>query len=173
MNTNLIINTGGTFNKVYNQLNGELEILTDNSNITEILTTCYRGNYNGEIVSPMYIDSLDMTKSDRIKIKEAIETSPICIDIVIIHGTDTMDKTAKYLNKHLSEDILKNCKIVLTGAMIPYSIDKQEATSNFISAMTFAEYSTDNGIFIAMHGMVEPHKDMVKDRHVGIFKVKD
>ena len=85
-------------------------------------------------------------------------------NIIIVHGTDTIDITAKYLS-----DRIENKKIVLTGAMVPMSIKKVEATLNFAQAIGFLNAKISNGIYISMHGSVKNYKNIVKNKLLGKF----
>src|SRR5258706_9672350 len=102
--------TGGTFDKEYNELNGEL--FFKDSHLPEMLELG-RSKVNVDIRTLMMIDSLVMTKEDRELIARHCEISEEN-KIVITHGTDTMTDTAKILAEKI-----KNKTIVLTGAMIP------------------------------------------------------
>jgi len=84
--------------------------------------------------------------------------------IIIIHGTDTIDITAKSLN-----DKMIDKKIVLTGAMIPYSINPIEATANFACAWGYINAIEDSGISISLNSIVGDYKDIKKDRVNGKF----
>ena len=159
----LIINTGGTFNKRYNLLSGELEVPCDNSAIEAILT--HAPNLSYEIISPVYKDSLEMTQDDRALIAQAIKNSPLD-KIIIVHGTDTMDQTAAYLAMHIQDKT-----ILLTGAMMPFSIDPIEATSNLMLAIGNLQKNEEKGLYIAMHGIVMSHEKIYKNRTKGIFQV--
>lgn len=156
-----IINTGGTFNKRYNPISGELEVPTDNTAFDEIVSNCF--NIDFKIINIISKDSLDITDDDRdilVKTVKDIEDE----NIIIVHGTDTMDKTALYLDERV-----KNKKIVLTGAMKPMSIDKVEATLNFSQAIGFLNAKVEEGVFISMHGSVKNYKFLKKDRKLGQF----
>ena len=59
--------------------------------------------------------------------------------------------------------------IVLTGAMVPYSIDPVEATANLCSAYGFMSALKEEGIFIAMNGVIGPYDKVKKDRAKGRF----
>ncbi|MFK5882703.1 MAG: asparaginase domain-containing protein [Sulfurospirillum sp.] len=85
--------------------------------------------------------------------------------ILIIHGTDTMDKTAEFL-----EDKIKDKCIVLTGAMVPFSIDFVEATANISTAIGYMLNCEKNGIYICMHGIVDIHNRVFKNREIGVFQ---
>lgn len=158
----LIINTGGTFNKRYNPIKGELEVPKDSIALENILKYFYNLKY--ELKNIIHKDSLEMEESDREELVEHIKNSS-SDKILIIHGTDTMDKTAEFLEKYISDKT-----ILLTGAMVPYSIDSVEANANLSMAVGYLLHSTKNGIFIAMHGLVDNHKNVYKNREIGVFQ---
>src|SRR5574344_2088533 len=122
-----VINTGGTFNKIYNPINGELEVSKDNKALDEILSFCY--NIDFEIINIISKDSLDMNNQDRELIVKTINTSKNS-QFIVIHGTDTMDLSAAFVDKNV-----KDKKVIFTGAMLPISINKIEATLNLASAI--------------------------------------
>lgn len=156
----LCISTGGTINKRYNPKNGELEVDADSRAIDEIRAK-WQGDF--EIVSIIGKDSLEMNSSDRLLLLATINLSG-CQDIVVVHGTDTMELTAAYL----ADSEPEKC-IVLTGAMVPYAIDPTEATANFASAYGFLQSSGNSGIFIAMNGIIADYRELTKDRSAGKF----
>ena len=157
----LIINTGGTFNKIYNPLTGNLDIEPTGNAINAIskawLTPLKLKNIIGK-------DSLDMTDRDREVILQEIQNSQEK-NIIIVHGTDTMDKTAQYLNNAK----LKK-KIVLTGAMVPYAINPIESTSNLASSYGFIQGVQGFGIYISMNGIIKDYKRVVKNKEKGYFE---
>ncbi len=157
----LVINTGGTFNKVYNPLTGNLDIDKKGKALKE-LKKIWLNNFR--IINIIGKDSLDMNKKDRAEILNALLESSEK-RIIIIHGTDTMDKTAKYLaNAKL------NKKIVLTGAMVPYSINPVEATANFSSAYGYILGINQKGVHISMNGRIKNHKRVIKNKEKGYFE---
>ena len=160
-----VLNTGGTFNKRYNPILGQLEVPTDNIALDKIVKSCF--NIEFEIKNIVSKDSLDFTQEDREIILENIINSEND-KIIIIHGTDTVDLTAKFI-----EDKIENKKVVFTGAMIPMSIDEVEATMNFSQAIGFLNAPIKNGIYLSMHGSVIEHSKLKKDRSVGQFLVKN
>jgi L-asparaginase len=171
----LIINTGGTFNKKYNQLNGDLEILENNNNILEIINNNFKGNFieniDFKVLGKFYIDSLEMTDENRERLVNLIIDTK-SKQILIVHGTDKMNETAIYIDKRLKELNIKNKTIVLTGPMIPYPLDKVEATSNFsIGFLALRNnFLEENKIYISMHGLIDNFRNIKKDFDVGIFK---
>jgi len=156
----LIINTGGTFNKIYDPISGELPIDTTSNALKDIAT---KWLCKFEIINIIGKDSLAMTNQDRLELLATIDQSEYT-DIIIIHGTDTMEITADYL----AEGDLKKC-IVLTGAMVPYSINPVEATANLASAFGYLQTLTHNGVNIAMNGIFGNHKKVKKNRQKGQF----
>ncbi|MBL0686776.1 MAG: asparaginase [Sulfurospirillum sp.] len=158
----LIINTGGTFNKKYNSLKGELEVSKDLQSLEKILKYFYNLEY--KIKNIIHKDSLDIKLNDRKKIVEIIKNVSDN-KILIIHGTDTMNETAKFIAQHVD-----NKTILLTGAMIPFSIDNIEANANFSMSIGYLLSSCQNGIYISMHGLIDIHNRVFKNREIGIFQ---
>ena len=158
-----VLNTGGTFNKRYNPITGQLEVPSDNIALDKIIKSCF--NVEFDIKNIVSKDSLDFTQEDRKTILENIINSEND-KIIIIHGTDTVDLTAKFI-----EDKIENKKVVFTGAMVPMSIDEVEATMNFSQAIGFLNASIRNGIYLSMHGVVVEHSKLKKDRSVGQFLI--
>lgn len=156
-----IINTGGTFNKRYNPIKGQLEVPKDNKSLEEILSSCY--NVKFEIKNIISKDSLEIDEEDREEIVQEIKNSKNK-KIIIIHGTDTIDLTAKFIEKQKL-----NKKIVLTGAMVPLSIQKTEAVMNFSQAIGFLNAKVKKSVYISMHGSVVNHKKIKKNRKLGQF----
>lgn len=157
----LIINTGGTFNKVYNPLNGNLEIEASGKAIKSIANAWLS---KLKILNIIAKDSLDMTRKDRETILKEIQKAK-ANNIIVVHGTDTMDKTAKYL-----DEANLNKKIILTGAMVPYSINPIEATANLSSAYGYLQNVKEKGVFIAMNGAIKDYKKVVKNKEKGYFE---
>ncbi|NVJ54018.1 MAG: asparaginase [Campylobacteraceae bacterium] len=159
-----VINTGGTFNKRYNPIKGQLEVPTDNIALDKIIASCH--NVEFEIKNIVSKDSLDMTDSDREKICEAIKSSEND-KVIIVHGTDTVHLTSELIKERRIDK-----KIVFTGAMVPMSIDEVEATMNFSQALGFLSADVENGTYIAMHGVVVDCSRLVKNRELGQFLIK-
>ena len=156
----LIISTGGTFNKIYDPVKGEL-IIDETSKAVEEIASKWLCEF--EIINMIGKDSLDMNNQDRLLLLATVNLSKYD-DIIVIHGTDTMDITAKYL-----ADVDLDKRIVLTGAMVPYSIEPVEATANLTSAFGYLQTLTDDGVYIAMNGTFGLHNKVKKDRKRGRF----
>ena len=158
----LILNSGGTFNKRYNKINGKLEVPFDNKTIDEILQSVSLGYSLSGVI---YKDSLEMDYNDRKMLADIIRESNEK-HFIVIHGTDTMHLTAEFFDE-LFEDIV----IVLTGAMKPFEIDKIEATLNLGMVLGFVQAKATNGIYICMNGFVKDYKEIQKNTIEGKFEI--
>ncbi len=105
-----IIITGGTFDKEYNELTGQL--FFKDTHLPEMLKLG-RCMTDVNIDTVMMMDSLEMTDHHRQLISTYCNKAREK-NIVITHGTDTMPETARFLSTHII-----NKTVVLTGAMIP------------------------------------------------------
>ena len=152
--------TGGTFDKEYNMLNGQLYF--KDTHMTELLEKG-RNKYPVEIRTLMMIDSLEMTPEDRELIVYQCEQ---CDEdrIVITHGTDTMDQTAKVLAEKI-----KGKTIVLTGAMIPIKFGSSDGLFNLGSALAFAQ-TLSHGVYVAMNGRYFNWDNVRKNKQTGVFE---
>jgi len=158
------INTGGTFNKRYNPIKGILEVSSDYEVVSDIFNQALF-NQNYKITQIISKDSLEFTKKDRELLLKTIQNSKED-KIIIIHGTDTMKKSAKFISK------IKNKKIIFCGAMKPYEINRVEATANLFLAIGFIK-NAKNGTYIAMNGVVDKYQKIEKDYKKGVFYEKD
>ena len=152
--------TGGTFDKEYNELTGQLYF--KDSHLPEMLELG-RCRVAVDFRTLMMIDSLEMTDMDR----ELIGRH--CVDadenqIIITHGTDTMAETARIL-----EDQVKNKTVVITGAMVPYKFGSSDGLFNLGSAMAFVQ-TLKPGVYIAMNGRCFHADNVRKNKQTGEFE---
>ena len=155
--------TGGTFDKEYNELTGELYF--KDSHLPEMLKLG-RSNLDLEVRTLMMIDSLQMTDDDRQIILQQCRKVPES-RIVITHGTDTIVRTAEML----AQDVTGKT-IVLTGAMIPYKFGSSDGLFNLGSALAFAQ-TLPPGVYVAMNGRYFPWNRVRKNRQTGMFEESD
>jgi L-asparaginase len=160
----IIINTGGTFNKTYNRKTGLLEIKENNLYINEILNGLFRTNTKPKVKGLIYKDSLDIDENDRFKLLKTIQKSKKQ-NIIVIHGTDTMNKTALFLDKRI-----KDKNIILVGSMVPFSINKIEASSNLSMAIGYMNNIKKNNIYICMNGVIKKHNKIKKNYEKTVFE---
>ena len=155
-----ILVTGGTFDKEYNEITGELYF--KDTHMREILDLG-RSKLEVKIRTLMLIDSLEMTDDDRVVILDNCKRVPEN-QIVITHGTDTMTVTAKVI-----ADANLEKTIVLTGAMIPYKFGSSDGLFNFGGALAFAQ-SLPPGVYIAMNGRYFDWDKVEKNKKTGVFE---
>lgn len=157
-----IIVTGGTFDKEYNDITGELYFKSSHvQNMLEL----GRSRLDLTIRTLMMIDSCDMTEEDRYIIAKNCEKADEK-KIIITHGTDTMVDTAKVLAKSI-----KDKTIILTGAMIPYTFGSSDGLFNLGSAIAFVQ-TLPTGIYIAMNGRYFKWDNVRKNKKIGEFEDK-
>jgi len=155
-----ILVTGGTFDKEYDMIDGNLHFTE--THIPEILDLG-RCTVDYSIRTLMMVDSLEMTDTDRDIIRRNCEMADED-RILITHGTDTLVKTAEYLAKH---NLKKT--IVLTGAMVPYAFGASDALFNLGSALAFVQ-ALSVGVYIAMNGKVYTWDSVRKNKKTGFFE---
>lgn len=155
-----IIVTGGTFDKEYNELTGEL--FFKETHIPEMLTRS-RNTLDITVRTLMMIDSLYMTDEDRevlaLQCRSAQENQ-----ILITHGTDTMAITASYLAAKVTGKT-----IVLTGAMIPYKFGSSDGFFNLGSSLAFVQ-TLPEGVYVSMNGRWFPWNNVRKNKQTGHFE---
>ena len=152
--------TGGTFDKEYNELNGQLYF--KDTHMTELLEKG-RSKVPVEIRTLMMVDSLEMTDQDRDLIAHQCNSCDET-EIVVTHGTDTMSETAKVLAEKV-----KDKTIVLTGAMIPIKFGSSDGLFNLGSALAFTQ-TLEPGVYIAMNGRYFHAGNVRKNKQTGIFE---
>jgi len=152
--------TGGTFDKEYDEINGQLYF--KETHLQEILKLG-RCTVPVEIDTLMMIDSLQMTPHHRSRIVDACRT---CRHhrIIITHGTDTMVDTAKVLAEAGMDKT-----IILTGAMIPYKFGSSDGLFNMGCSLSFVQ-TLPPGVYVAMNGRYFSWDKVRKNRITGIFE---
>jgi L-asparaginase len=155
-----IIVTGGTFDKRYDAIKGELTFkethlpaILEQSRVTLPLSIDIR----------LLIDSLHMTDAHRRGVLDACRASPEGA-VVVIHGTDTMVQTAQVVGRAALDKT-----IVFTGAMVPYSVQGTDAPFNLGFALAMA-LALPAGAYVAMNGRVFAWDNVEKDRAEGEFR---
>ncbi len=156
--------TGGTFDKHYDALKGELTF--QRTHLPEILETV-RCTVPIELEIIQLLDSLEMGEDDRERIVASCERARER-HILITHGTDTMTVTARRLLAAHDKGTLGEKAIVLTGAMVPFTVTGSDALFN-LGAAILAVQMLSAGVYIVMHGRLFHAGSVTKDRAVGQF----
>jgi L-asparaginase len=155
-----ILITGGTIDKEYDPLTGELTF--PKSHLSNMLNQV-RCKVKFVLEEVMLKDSLQMTSEDR---KEILEKCIDCLEnkIIVTHGTDTMVETARILGKHI-----RGKTIVLVGAMIPYAFGASDALFNLGCAFS-AVQALPQGVYITMNGEIFTWDNVKKNKESGEFE---
>ena len=153
--------TGGTFDKEYNFITGELYFKDTHLPDMFRLGRCTQ---DIDVKTLMMVDSLEMTDDDREIILHNCKKSE-SDHIIITHGTDTMVRTGEFLAK---ANIDKT--IVMTGAMIPYAFGtSSDGFINLGSALAFVQ-TLPKGVYIVMNGRYFLWNNVRKNKKTGFFE---
>ena len=155
-----IVVTGGTIDKQYNPITGNLDL--KQSQIKDLLSqaNCYD---DIETINVILKDSLEINLKERQLIaKYCLRES--CEQLIITHGTDTMAETACLLNKKIT-----NKTIVITGAMIPFTIKNSDSLFNLGMAIASVQILA-HGVYIVIGGKIFNANNVTKNTLTGQFE---
>jgi len=154
--------TGGTFDKEYNYISGELFFKDTHLHNMFERGRCTLGI---DVKTLMMMDSLEMTDDDRLIIAHNCRRSK-AKRILITHGTDSMVKTAEFLAAQKLEDKT----VVLTGAMIPHAFGvSSDGFFNLGSALAFVQ-TLPPGVYVALNGRYFDWDKVRKNLKTGYFE---
>lgn len=154
--------TGGTFDKEYNYITGELYF--KDTHLKEMFERG-RCEVGIDIKTLMMVDSLEMREEDRGIIVFNCRKTP-ANRILLTHGTDKMVETARLL----AEAGIEEKTIVLTGAMIPYAFGtSSDGFFNLGSALAFVQVLPP-GVYVVMNGRYFAWDRVRKNRQTGTFE---
>ncbi len=157
----VFIQTGGTIDKDYPHSSKGWAFEFGEPATKRILEKL-NPSFNYQVVTAFQKDSLEVTDEDRrTLVKLIIESGEN--KFIITHGTDTIIETANYLQNHISNKL-----VVLTGAMRPERFSNSEAPINLGCAIATANLM-QQGIFIAMHGIVKEVSEIKRSLETGKF----
>lgn len=154
-----VLTTGGTIDKTYNESDGTLANV--GSVLQEILGRLRHHEVHIRHIPVMSKDSQEIDDGDRQTILYAIKAAlPQNDAIIVIHGTDTLAETGKYLHANLGE---VEKPVILTGAMRPFEFRDTDAIQNVTEAL-LACGLVDPGVWLVMHSRAIRFPDVAKDR---------
>lgn len=164
----LLITTGGTIEKTYDEFDGSLE--NRGTSIKNRILSKLRLPYTNILVHPLLSkDSLYMDDADRKLICETIqEDLKKEAPIVVLHGTDTMALTAEYCFERIKN---LSVPVVFTGAMIPMGFDDTDATQNVTEALLAARLLSP-GFYISFHNQIFKVPHVQKNKEKRTFEEK-
>jgi L-asparaginase len=155
-----ILITGGTIDKEYDPLRGELTF--SKSHLSNMLNQV-RCKVRFILEEIMLKDSLEMRGEDR---EEILKKCMNCSEnnVIITHGTDTMVETARFLGKNV-----RGKTVVLVGAMIPYAFGASDALFNLGCAFSVVQ-TLPPGVYITMNGNIFLWDNVRKNKESGEFE---
>lgn len=157
----LILVTGGTFDKEYDEKKGRLYFL--GTHVPQMLERA-RSLVPVRVKTLMMKDSLHMSAADRRRVLSACRAARER-RVVVTHGTDTLVETARLLGGALAGT---DKTVVLTGAMVPYAFGSSDGLFNLGSALAYAQ-AMPPGVWVAMNGRAHPYNRVRKNRRLGRF----
>ena len=158
----LLLVTGGTFDKEYDELTGQLDFR--DTHVPKMLALG-RCKLDVLVRTAMLIDSLEMTEGDRQFLLAHIRREDER-QIVVTHGTDTLVETARVLAEGLAGS---DKVVVLTGAMVPFAFGSSDGLFNLGSALSFVQVLPP-GVYVAMNGRCFAWDNVRKNRQLGVFE---
>jgi len=165
----VLVTTGGTIEKTYDERTGELA--NRRSIVHRMLDELRLEGVEVDVVELMSKDSLEMDDEDR---RQIVETVRSALDsgggdglagVVILHGTDTLTDTGRRLDRDIPAPPVA---IALTGAMRPFEMKRSDALQNLTEAI-FASQGLPPGVYCVAHGRALKFPGVVKDRERGTF----
>ena len=164
----IILTTGGTIEKCYSEYDGSLKNRQSRlkKNLLSRLRLPHTEVHLEEIMAK---DSLFMTDQDRGIIWERIshylkKRQPI----LVLHGTDTMVKTAEFCHGQISRSPVA---VVFTGAMKPVGFEDSDAYQNFIEALCLCQV-VEPDFYISFHNQIFKIPHVRKNRLRKTFEYK-
>ncbi len=151
----IFIQTGGTIDKDYPHTTRGWAFEFGEPASKRILEKL-NPSFEYEIIKFCQKDSLEITNQDRSNLADFIDKYD-GDKFIITHGTDSF----------LSARI-KNKLIIITGSMLPERFSNSEASINLGSAMAAANI-LEQGVYIAMHGIVKPALSIQRNLKTGKF----
>ena len=171
----VLVTTGGTIEKTFDERSGELA--NRRSIVHRMLSELRLEGVEVDVVELMSKDSLEMTDGDRDAITGAVRRAldPAAdghhdlAGVVVLHGTDTLAVTGERLHRDLPPP---RTAVVLTGAMRPFEMKRSDALQNLTEAL-FAAQALPPGVYCVAHGRALPFPGVQKDRRRGTFVRRD
>jgi len=162
-----LISTGGTIEKVYDELGGVL--VNQVSNLDVLLSGLELRGVTLVRVPLMNKDSLDMTEADHALVSRTAGSMAEAYDgVVVVHGTDRLAETGELMHAALGTP---RVPIVLTGAMRPFELRSTDAVQNLTEAL-LAVQLVEPGIYVTMHNRVLRFPGVHKDRAARTFSYR-
>lgn len=162
----VIITTGGTIEKTYNEYDGSLG--NRESIIRRRIISELRLPYTEiDFFSILAKDSLDMDDDDRAFLAKCIERQlKKDTPILVLHGTDTMATSAEYCFKTIGQPTVP---VIFTGAMMPLGFIDSDAKQNVTEALLACKLLSP-GFYISFHSRIFTVPNVRKNKERATFE---
>lgn len=166
----ILISTGGTIEKTYDELDGSL--YNRGAFLKETLNSRIRLPHTEfEYLSLMSKDSTEMDDKDRKLICDEVRKfSSIGHPVIVIHGTDTMENSAKYCWENIHDEAM--APVIFTGAMKPFGFIDSDAYQNLIESLLACRL-LPVGFYIVFHNEIFEVPHVTKSRSMRTFVKKE
>lgn len=96
------------------------------------------------------------------KIEAALSRNPQAV--IITHGTDSMEQTARHLEAIFADRLtVQQATLILTGANYDIAHPATDAWENLQFALASGQSGQEPGVYIAFHGQLIPAQEVVKE----------
>ncbi len=161
---------GGTiefYDPAYRSLN--VELMKIDSTIDSYLKNLIKPHFTYSIESICHKDSREVTHKDLEKLYETIKATNYT-NILITHGTYTMNSTLKFLEDKRATKSEKNKKIIVTGSMIPIT-GFAISDASFNLGYSIASFnSIKPGVYLCMNGGLFKYNEVKKNQSLYRFE---
>lgn len=163
----VVLTTGGTIEKSYDEAAGSLE--NRESRLKErILSRLRLPHTRLRVFSILNKDSLDITDEERELLVAAVRRQAEGgTPVVVLHGTDTMVASAELCLEKITEF---SVPIVFTGAMSPMGFEDSDAAQNVTEALLAAKLLSA-GVYVCFHNRVFNVPGVAKNPRLRTFEV--
>ena len=163
----MVVTTGGTIAKTYDETDGSLR--NDRPIVEAILGALRLPDVSITYRHILSKDSLDLSDNDRKLIVNTVKEATAAFEAVVVaHGTDTLEQTGEALHRELTGP---RVPVILTGAMRPFEFRDSDAAQNVTEA-PLACRMVEPGVYVVMHNRVLRFPGVTKDREGLSFEKK-
>ncbi len=163
----LLVSTGGTIEKTYDELAG---VLANHVSVLDVMLASLE--LRGVAITRLALmnkDSLEMSEADHALIAKTVVVRATEFDgVVVVHGTDRLAHTGERIHEALCASGGATRPVVLTGAMRPYEMRRTDAVQNLTEALVAVQIVAP-GVYVAMHNQVLAFPGVCKNALAGTF----
>jgi len=164
----VILGTGGTIAGTASKASSNIDYTAAQLGVSQLVSGI--GGLNGEIETEQVtqIDSKDMSFEIWTKLANRVQhhlTRSVVQGVVILHGTDTLEETAFFLQLALSpaKPVVPTCAVRPSSALAP------DGPQNILDALNVARHEGAQGVVVVCAGDIHSAQDVQK---IHIYQLK-